>query len=87
MRQQYILSKQPLWPPPPDLADAITGFLAKCAAEPTRSAPLTAEDTDLVTAMLAKTTHVDDPVFAAFRGKLLAAVARMCAAEGPPPTN
>jgi hypothetical protein len=80
--REFTPRQQP-WPPPPDLAETLSGFLATCAAAPSRSVPLTAQDTDLVSAMLAKTTSVDDPVFAAFRGKIVAAVARMCSAGDP----
>eukprot|EP00667_Euglena_gracilis_P002834 EG_transcript_2843 len=66
----------------PDLTAAITGFLSHCAAE--RDTTLAVADIDLVTAMLGKTTNVTDPVFAAFRGKVVAALSRLCHTPPPP---
>eukprot|EP00668_Euglena_longa_P040389 GGOE01053185.1.p1 GENE.GGOE01053185.1~~GGOE01053185.1.p1 ORF type:complete len:767 (+),score=231.87 GGOE01053185.1:61-2361(+) len=66
----------------PDLTAAVTGFLSHCAAS--RGVVLAVEDIDLVSAMLGKTTNVTDPVFAAFRGKLVAALSRLCRVPSPP---
>lgn len=67
-----------------DIVTTLTGFLGECASARDRGSPLTAAAVDLVTGMVAKTADVNDPVFAAFRSKVVSVLRQLC---GPSPQD
>eukprot|EP01001_Neometanema_parovale_P007310 NODE_361_length_2598_cov_52.821818_g341_i0.p1 GENE.NODE_361_length_2598_cov_52.821818_g341_i0~~NODE_361_length_2598_cov_52.821818_g341_i0.p1 ORF type:complete len:795 (+),score=199.10 NODE_361_length_2598_cov_52.821818_g341_i0:61-2385(+) len=71
----------------PVLSKFVTEFIGECMATPARrsnpKATVTDGDEDMVKSMLKKTADPSDPVFCAFRSKIMAALSNFC--RDPPP--